>query len=236
VNGATVILLALVTSALTAGGTVFVVERSNLLKGPPAAEAAVPDMRGLSESEARVTAGAAHVVLFVASHEASSDARPGTVVRQSIAVGQRVPPESPVSVVLADEIAKVPNVLSVPLGDAVRRLEERGYSVEVGPSIPDEKAPVDFIVHQLPKADAAYALPGIVVIEPSAGPASVVLPKVIGMGVTAAKTRLEELGLKAVIDWVAMAETPTNVVLNQTPATGQKLKPGTDVHLTVCTP
>jgi beta-lactam-binding protein with PASTA domain len=31
-----------------------------------------------------------------------------------------------------------------------------------------------------------------------------------------------------------MAETPTYVVLNQKPAAGDKVKPGTEVVLTVC--
>jgi beta-lactam-binding protein with PASTA domain len=32
-----------------------------------------------------------------------------------------------------------------------------------------------------------------------------------------------------------MAETQTNVVLSQNPAAGQKVKPGSEVQLTVCT-
>jgi beta-lactam-binding protein with PASTA domain len=235
-NGAAVVLLSLFTSALTAGGTIFVVERSNVLKGPPPAEAIVPDVRGLSESEARVIAGAAHVGLFIASREPSSDAHAGKIVRQSIPVGQHVLPESSLSVVVAEEIPKVPAVLNVPLADAIRRLEERGYSVQVGAAIADEKVPVDVIVRQLPKADASYGPPGIVVVQPSAGPAEVELPKLTGMGVTAAKTRVEELGLKPVVHWVAMAETLTNVILSQSPAAGQKVKPGSEVQLTVCTP
>jgi beta-lactam-binding protein with PASTA domain len=235
-DGAAVVLLALVTSALTAGGTIFVAERSNMLKPPPAVEAVVPDMHGLSEIEARAISSAAHVSLFVASREPTPDAHAGTVVRQSMPVGQHVPSDSSVSVVVAEEIQKVPSVLNVPLAEAVRRLEERGYSVQVGIAVADEKVPVDVIVRQLPKSDTTYAPPGIVVIQPSAGPADVELPKLVGMGVTAAKTRVEELGLKATVRWIAMAETPTNVVLNQTPAVGQRVKPGSDVQLTVCTP
>jgi len=53
------------------------------------------------------------------------------------------------------------------------------------------------------------------------------VPKLVGMGVTTAKTQIEDLGLKAVVRWVAMAETPTNVVLNQEPAAGHKLKRAT---------
>jgi beta-lactam-binding protein with PASTA domain len=235
-DGAGVVLLALLTSALTAGGTLYVAEHSSLLKGPSPPEAVVPDMRGLSEVEARAIAGSAHVALFVASREPSADAHAGTVVRQSLPTGQRVSPDSSVSVVLAEEIMLVPGVINVPLAEAVRRLEERGYSVQVGPAIADEKVPVDAIVRQLPKPDAPYAQPGIVVVQPSAGPAEVELPKLVGMGITAAKTQVEGLGLKATVHWVALAETFTNVVLSQTPPPGQKVKPGSEVQLTVCTP
>lgn len=235
-NGPAVVLLALFTSALTAAGTLYVAEHSTLLKSPPAAESLVPDLRGSSEIEARGIAGAARVALFVASHEPTSDAHAGTVIRQSIPAGQRVPPDSSVSVVLAEEMPRVPSVLDAALADAVHRLEERGYSVQVGQAVADEKVPVDVIVRQLPKPDAPYAPPGIVVVQPSAGPAEVELPKLVGTGVTAAKTKLEELGLKANVHWIAAAETFTNVVLNQSPAAGQKVKPGSEVQLTVCTP
>jgi serine/threonine-protein kinase len=232
-DGSSVVLVALVTSALTAGGTAYVVERSRILSSP-AAETTIPDLRGMSEIDARVSAGSAHIALFLASREPTADARPGTVLRQSVPAGARVPPETSVSVVLAED--RVPSVLNVPLAEAVRRLEERGYSVQVGAAVPDAKIAEGVILNQLPKADVSYAKPGIVVVQASAGPGDIELPKLQGMGITAAKARLEELGLKPVVRWVAMAETPTNVVLNQSPPGGQKVKPGSEVQLTVCTP
>jgi serine/threonine-protein kinase len=235
-NGAAVFVLTLLTSAFTALATVVVVDRTTLLRAPAPPEPVMPEMRGLFENEARIAAGAAHAELFVSSHEPSSEVHSGTVIRQSVPPGHHVPPGTSVSVVLAEGIARVPSVLNVPLAEAVKRLDERGYSVQVGPAIADEKVPVDVIVRQLPKADAAYAQPGIVVIEPSAGPADVELPKFTGMGITIAKTRIEELGLKAIVHWVGMAETATNVVLSQSPASGQKVKPGSEVQLTVCMP
>jgi serine/threonine-protein kinase len=237
VNRGGVVLIALFTSALTATGSVYAVERWHLLRPAPPPEPvtpAMPDLRGLSEAEARGVAAASRVSLFVTSHEPSADVHPGAVLRQSVVAGQHVPSDSTVSVVIAEEVAKVPNVLATPLADAVKRLEEHGYSVQVGTAIADEKAPVDTIVRQLPKAETTYAPPGIVVVQPSAGPAQVELPKLLGMGITAAKTQVEGLGLKAVVRWVDMAETPTNVVLSQNPAAGQKVKPGSEVQLTVC--
>jgi beta-lactam-binding protein with PASTA domain len=232
-DGSSVVLVSLLTSALTAGGTAYVVERYKILSSA-GAEAVVPDLRGLSETDARVNAGGAHVALFLASRDPTADARPGTVVRQSVPAGVRVPFESSVSVVLAED--RVPSVLNVPLAEATRRLEERGYTVQVGAAVPDAKIAEGVVLGQLPKADVAYTKPGIVVVQASAGPGDIELPKLLGTGITAAKARLEELGLKPVVRWVAMAETPTNVVLNQSPAGGQKVKPGSEVQLTVCTP
>jgi serine/threonine-protein kinase len=229
-----VVLIALFTSALAAGGTVYGIERSSLLRKPAPAEPVMPDVRGLSESEARGVAAASHIALFVTSQEPNADVRPGTILRQSVAAGQQVPVDSTVNVVLAVEIARVPSVLAAPLADAVKRLEERGYSVQVGTAVADEKAPVDTIVRQLPKAEVAYAPPGIVIVQTSAGPAQVdvELPKLLGMDIFAAKTQLEGLGLKVVVHWVEMAETQTNIVLTEKPAAGQKVKPGSEVQLT----
>jgi serine/threonine-protein kinase len=225
---------AILTSAATAVGTVYVVERYNVLppKAPVVADTIVPDMQGMSESDARTNANAARISLFIASRESSLVAKPGTVLRQSVASGHHVPLESSVSLVLAEEVVKVPNVVSLPVTQARLRLEERGYSVQMAGA--DSGVGQGLVVSQVPKADVAYATPGIVILQ--ATPVDIQVPKLVGMGVTTAKTQIEDLGLKAVVRWVAMAETPTNVVLNQEPAAGHKLKPGDTVSITVCTP
>jgi serine/threonine-protein kinase len=235
-DGPAAVLTALLTSALTAVGTVYVVERYSILppKGPVAVDAIVPDMHGMSESDARTNANSAHIALFVASRESSTEAKSGTVIRQSVAAGRHVPLDSSVSLVIAEDVVKIPNVVNLPAAEARQRLEQRGYSVQMAGPGPDARAPEGLVVGQVPKADVAYATPGIVILQASAG--DVEVPKLVGAGWTAAKTQIEELGLKAVVRWVAMAETPTNVVLNQDPAAGRKVKPGDSVSITVCTP
>jgi serine/threonine-protein kinase len=235
-DGPATVLTAILTSAVTAVGTVYLVERYSIVRpqAPVIADAIVPDMHGMSESDARTNANSAHIALFVASRELSAEAKPGTVVRQSVPAGHHVPLESPVSLVLAEDVVKVPNVVNLPAAEARQRLAQRGYSVQMAGLGTDARAPEGVVVSQVPNGDVAYATPGIVILQ--ATPGDVEVPKLVGAGWTTAKTQIEDLGLKAVVRWVAMAETPTNVVLSQEPAAGRRMKPGDSVTITVCTP
>jgi beta-lactam-binding protein with PASTA domain len=238
-DGTAAVLIAILTSAATAVGTVYVIERYNVLppKGPVVAEAIVPDMHGMSESDARTNANAAQIALFVTSREASTESKPGTVLRQSVAAGHRVAQQSSVSVVLAEEIVKVPNVINLSAAEARQRIEQRGFSVQITELGPDAGTPEGVVVNQVPQGDVAYATPGVVILQASpAPPREVEVPKLVGTAWTVAKTRIEELGLKAAVHWITVGETPTNIVLNQDPAAGRKAKPGDSVSITVCTP
>jgi eukaryotic-like serine/threonine-protein kinase len=232
----TVILISFLTSVLTAGGTAFLMEHYAVFAGKTEAvtEYVVPDLRGMSEGDARTSATIAHLTLLVASREPSAEAKQGTVLRQSVAAGQRVQQRDyPVNVVLAEEIPKVPAISGLSVSEATQRLEQRGYSLQIGAKVPDAVVPVGMIVGQAPKADASYAKGGLVVAEISAGPAEFEVPKLIGVPLDRAKSELEKLGGKPVLVWTSLGETPTYVVLNQKPAPGTKAKPGSDVVLTV---
>src|SRR5688572_3646320 len=111
-HGSTVFLVAFLTSALTATGVVYLVERNNLFhlrpEAPAVVETVVPDLKGFAEADARANAQASKITLIVQSREPSSEAKPGSVIRQSIPAGQKVPQQHPVSVVIGDEQPKVP--------------------------------------------------------------------------------------------------------------------------------
>jgi eukaryotic-like serine/threonine-protein kinase len=234
-HASTVILVSLLTSALGTAGSVYLIERYGIL--PPKvqiAETVVPDLHGMSENDARSSTNGAHVSLFVAAHEPSSDAKPGTVLRQSLAAGQRVAREQSVSVVIAEEVLKVPAVAGLKMADATQRLEQKGYTAEVGGTVPDATVPSGNVISQLPKAETVLPRGATVTIQISTGPGDVEVPKLTGTGLVKAQKDLEQLGLKPVVRWVAMAETPTYVVLAQKPSAKEKVKPGTEVALTVC--
>ncbi|HKQ71368.1 MAG TPA: PASTA domain-containing protein [Polyangiaceae bacterium] len=234
-HGSSVFLVAFLTAAATATGAVYVIERYNILPHKvPTPEAVVPALQGVTEADARANAQAAHVSLLVASREPSAEAKPGTVLRQSIPGGQRVPIDHPISIVLADELPKVPNVSGVTVGEATQRVEAHGYHLQVGATIAHATVAQGLVIEQTPKADAPQAKGATVIVQVSAGPGDIDVPKVVGMSVEKAKTNLEKLGAKPQVRWVAMAETPTYVVLAQKPPPGQKIKPGGEVVLTAC--
>jgi serine/threonine-protein kinase len=235
-NASTVILIAFFTSAATATGTVFLLQKAGMLAPAAAASASadtgqvvVPELAGLTEADARTNAAAAHVALLVAGREPTTGKKPGVVVRQSTPAGQRVPRDHPISVVLADELPKVPKVLGLAVADATQKLEAAGFKVSAGAKVPDATVPDGNVIAQVPGEDEGLEKGGTVSLRVSAGPAEVEVPRVTGSVVQRAKADLEKVGLKPRVEWVSMAESQGLIVLRQTPAAGQKAKPGTEV-------
>jgi beta-lactam-binding protein with PASTA domain len=234
-HGSTVFLIAFFTAVATAAGTVYTLERFDVFHraAAPAAESIVPDLRGFTEADARANAQASHVTLLVASREPSAEVKPGAVVRQSIPAGQHVPQNHPMSVVIAEELPKVPSVTGLSVVDAGKRLEEKGYKLQAAAdAVANATVPLGQIISQTPAADTPTEKGKVVTVQVSAGAAEVEVPKVMGLSVTNAKTALEKLGLEAEVRWVSLAETPTFIVLNQKPKPREKLKPGSKVEIT----
>ena len=225
------ILLAFVTSALTALGAVYVVQRYELLP-PKVEQVAVPELRGLSEAEARANLKAVGLVFLSAPRESNSSVKPGLVARQSVPPGQSLPRAHPVSVALADELPKVPDVLGLTEGEATVRLGAAGYRVQLGEPIAREGAPAGKVLEQSPKAESPYEKDKAVTLRLTQAPSEVEMPKVVGQSVNVAKPALEKLGLKVTQRWISVSETPTFVVLSQKPEPKAKLKAGDEVELT----
>lgn len=233
-HGSTVFLIAFFTSLVTAVGSVYAIERFNILHNPPpaVADTIVPDLRGFSEADARTNAQASHITLLVASREPSGEVKPGSIIRQSIPAGQHVPREHPMSVVIADELPKVPAVTGMTVADATKRLDDKGYKIQAAAPVANATVPEGQIVSQVPAADTPTEKGKVVTVQVSAGAEDVEVPKVMGLSVNNAKTALEKIGLEADVHWVSLAETPTFIVLNQKPRPKEKVKPGTKIEVT----
>jgi len=234
-HGSSVVLIAMLTSALTAAGTVYVLQHYEVMRGETkqSQTVAVPQFQGLSEADARKNAEVAHVAIIVAGREPSEKEPEGTVLRQSIPPGQQVPPNHPVSVVLSQEQLSVPEIKGLTLADATAKLKEKGYELKAGEAVPNAEVEAGKIVEQDPAAGSGLARGKTVTVKTSSGIAEVELPNLVGMSHEQAKKKAESLGLEAKFGWVSLAETPSYRVISQKPAPGTKLKPKDAVNMVV---
>ena len=233
-HGSTVVLISILTSAVTSVGSVYLVQRYEIFpKKVEVVQTTVPDFKGIPEADARANAQAAHLALIVSSREPSAEVKAGSVVRQSIPAGQRVPHDHPVTVVVADELPKVPVVTGLKLADAKALLEKQGYALKLKGGVGDGGTPEGTVVAQVPASESGLEKGGTVTVELQAAAAEVDVPKLAGFSVKKAQETVEKLGLTLEVRWVALAETATFVVLNQKPPAGKKLKTGEKVEITV---
>jgi serine/threonine-protein kinase len=230
-----VFLLAFFTSLVTAVGTIYVAETTNmipheLVQKPVPSQ--VPDLTGLSESDAKVSLATQGLILVLGPRESNTTAPANTVVRQAPSAGAKLPRGSTVMASLVEAKIPVPNVVGHTAEEASRTLQESGLKLQLGLSKADDASPGQIIAQQ-PAAEAPAAKGDSVTVDVSAGPESTEVPKVIGLNFKAAKEKIEAAGYKLTARWTSLAETDTYVVLNQDPPAGTKLKKGSTVVVTV---
>jgi serine/threonine-protein kinase len=173
------------------------------------------------------------LVFLLSERKPAAGAEPGTVVEQTPAAGQQLEAHGVVSVALARELPKVPNVVGRTLSEATALLAQTGYKLEQAEPVPDASVPKGNVVSQLPAAEASQETDKPVVVRVSAGPGEIEVPKLLGQSVEAVKTRATDLGFVLKIAWTEEGETPEYIVLAQKPTAGTKIKPGDAVTITV---
>jgi beta-lactam-binding protein with PASTA domain len=134
-------------------------------------------------------------VFMVGDREPQAQALPDTVVRQALPPGTRIARGQPVSVTLAVAMPVVPDVAGKSVDDATQTLEEAGYAVQVSAALHSPEVAKGLIVAQSPKAGTALDKKSAVVVQPSAGPESLEVPKLVGLRLPAAKESIEKAGL-----------------------------------------
>ncbi len=234
-NGSMVFLVAFFTSVLTSVGAVYLVERLQIFEQPQAEpqQAVVPSLTGQAEKDAMGNLQALGLSLFVVGRESDKDAKPGTIVRQSTAPGQKVAPGTVVNVVLAEAVHEVPDLIGKAREEAEEALKKSGFNVSYGEPLAHAEIPEGKIAAQSPKAGASLKPGEEVELRPSAGPAEVDIPKVTGFSLSHAKKTLESAGLKHMVRWVDLPETASYVVLRQIPDAGGKAKPNDQITLVI---
>jgi serine/threonine-protein kinase len=230
-HNSTVFLIAFFTSLMTATGTVYLVERLDLMADEK--QVIVPNLRGLPEEDAMANVKSMGLLFMIGAREQSAEVKEGAVIRQSVPPGQSVSVGQPITVTLAEALPKVPVVEGKSVDEATAALQQAGYQIAVGEPVVNPAVSAGKVVSQLPRAGSPLAKEETVTVRVSTGPQDIEVPKVTGLTFSPAKEKLEGVGLKAKVRWVSLAETVSNVVLRQTPEPGTKSEPGTEVELVI---
>jgi serine/threonine-protein kinase len=199
-------------------------------------ELLMPDVVGMSQSQAEeALANAGVSTIEVTNVRVDDEDEVGQVLSQDPAVGTLISPNTTVEleVGVEDERVAVPNVVGMLQEDAVQRLEDAGFAVEVEEEA-SSTVPEGRVIRQSPLPAQRVDAGSTVKIFVSSGAAKVVVPEVRGETEADAIDELEGLGLESEVIYQD-APDPDDVgkVMDQIPLPGVEVDPGYSVRLYV---
>lgn len=200
----------------------------------------VPDVTGITVSEADTKLTDAGLSLGAVTYDSSPDAAQGEILSQAPKAGSTVDKGSSVDVVAAGVATKaVPNVFGLSQSEATAAITDAGFAVGAIAAVYDDNAPPGQVVDQAPAA-GTQLLPGSQVAiavskgpAPSASPQVSVVPDVLGQAQEDAVSALQEAGFTVVVEKVPDASAPAGTVTDQTPSAGVVAQPGSSVTIIV---
>ncbi|MBW1810513.1 MAG: PASTA domain-containing protein [Deltaproteobacteria bacterium] len=225
-----VILTAIITSIITAAVTVLVMSKLDLISGGDMVT--VPNVVGLNQNDAGMNLQSQGLTLIIGGRKPSRSSPIGTVLSQTPHPGSQAKRGSSLTVTLAGEAPSVPDLKGRTIAEATVLLEQAGFKIQVGEPVPHETIPKGKIAAQVPSAGTNYEPGRSIVIKPSDGPGTIPVPKLTGMFLRKAKQLIQDKGFKVgQIKWSYSEDWDAFMVLNQTPAAGEKAKPGSAIDL-----
>lgn len=201
-----------------------------------ARDVVVPDVLGVTVSEATARLGAQDLQMRVDTAE-----RPSTEVAAGRVLGQEPPAGTPsrrqrsVRVWLSSgpKMAYMPSLIGEGERAAAMRLSQEGIDQPLLAEIRSEEFSADQVIAQDP-APGRPAAQVRLLVSRGAGDASYVMPDLIGLGGDAAAATLRQQGFRvSVVAQQASSGLPPGLILRQTPAGGFQVQPGATISLEV---
>ena len=196
----------------------------------------VPNVRRATLDQGRLILESRRLFLFVESEREDPSIPEGSIINQNPLPGSLVRRGTPISVVLSKGQMglAIPNLSSVPLDEARKRLEEMGLKVgNITEQFSDSIAKGS-VISTFPSANSMVKAGTIIDLILSKSEEEVVVPNVLGLRLGAAKEILERAGLKVGrIDYVCDTEKLFDIILRQNPRPGGKVSKSTAVNLTI---
>lgn len=206
-----------------------------LTLGRGAAKVEVPDLRGMSEEQARKTLEEAGLKVGEISYSYIKKAseKTGVVVAQDPEPGVVVKKGEKVNLTVTREM-KMPRVIGMAEDQALQLLRDTGLqNVDRTTKMVDDPGQVGKVLSQDP-AEGTFVSPStqvrlVVGVEME----KVTVPNVVGMEKEQAMEAISAAGFKAEVREEFSADTPQGTVVSQSPAPGQKAPKGSTVTITV---
>ena len=196
----------------------------------------VPDVRTVALDQGRLILENRSLSLLVESEIEDPVIPGGAIISQSPVPGSLVKRGTTVSVVLskAKRGITIPNLSSVPLEEARRRLAEMGLKVGSITEQSSDSIAKGSVISTFPSPDTIAREGTIIDLVISTGKGAVTVPNVLGRRLGEAKDILERAGLRVgSIDYVCDVEKLFDIILSQNPRPGKSVPKSTAVNLTI---
>jgi serine/threonine-protein kinase len=222
--------------ALIAIGVLLVLGLAGLagwaLFQPSAEQVRVPNLFGLTLTDAENTLTDRELELGQTTERADPDAEPGTVLEQSPTSGELVDPGTSVDVVVSTGLERtlVPQVVGLSVADARPLITEAGLTIS---SVREEASdqPEGTVLQVEPAEGSEVDVGSSVVLVASSG--EVEVPSVEGLPSSEAQAILRQAGFEVLVtEEPTTAQAPGTVVF-QAPSAGTEVSFGSRVAITV---
>ena len=200
----------------------------------PAADETVPDLSGMTASEAEAALAKYNLVSKAGDGVYSSDVEVGKVAQQDPAAGTSVKAGDTVTyqLSLGPETVDVPDVTGESESAATSDLKAAGFAVS---SQTAESDSVDkgYVIKQSPTGSAEKG--STVTITVSSGSSKVSVPDVVGKSESSASSALENAGFSVNVAYASSSSVSSGDVISSSPGSGSLAKKGSTVTITVST-
>ena len=193
----------------------------------------IPDVSGMSFSDAVLELRDANLVPGERRDEESDEFEPGEVIATDPTEGTLVDEGSTVNIIVAVEPSvEIANVVGLTEGEASNRLGQDGLST-TSATEPSETVEVGRVIRTEPPQGASVPPGSTVHLVVSSGPPMVTVPDVVDRPEDAAIAQLQTAGLVANVVSVPSTEDDEGRVVSQTPADGGSVSRGSTVTISV---
>jgi eukaryotic-like serine/threonine-protein kinase len=236
-RGGSVVLVSILTSAITSAG-VFYGLRAYEARGGPSVEETVevPSVAGMTIEQARGLLDSKGLILTLEAERDDATVPAGAIISQAPLAGSRARASGEVRATVSRGLSEVevPDVANLTVDEATKKLGAARLTVKGSIREPHATFGADRVAGTRPPASTKTPADTAVELVVSSGPAEVEVPKVTGLSMRKAKEALTAAGFEVGSTIVTYDEDRgPYVVLKQDPAAGAKAAKGAKINLVI---